>query len=280
MKQIRSFAVGACAGAALCASAGAQLHFGDIIIEVDAGAPGGSRVVTGTVDPDSGGVLPECVFPSIITAGDFALNPGFDSGLGVFPSSADLGFSIRRALRVWEGGTFDAIPDEWIDVTLGPIGPVSTPAADPASPILAIPNGVSVDGEFHVHYKFTLKAPLGPLGEIVPPDPGVYLLELELWIDPAIHQPSQPFWILFDHDEAPEALPEALEWVRANLAWCPDPFATCAADLSGDGTVDVFDLLAYLDLWFSGAAGADLDGTPGVDVFDLLMYLDAWFAGC
>jgi len=54
----------------------------------------------------------------------------------------------------------------------------------------------------------------------------------------------------------------------------------CAADRTGDGTADVFDLLDYLGLWFAGAAEADIDGAPGVDVFDLLAYLDLWFAGC
>ncbi len=51
----------------------------------------------------------------------------------------------------------------------------------------------------------------------------------------------------------------------------------CPCEYDGASGVDVFDLLAYLDLWFSSAAGADIDGTPGVDVFDLLAYLDCWF---
>jgi hypothetical protein len=56
------------------------------------------------------------------------------------------------------------------------------------------------------------------------------------------------------------------------------PGAQCACEFDGDaGQVNVFDLLAYLDLWFQDAAGADLDGDPGVDVFDLLFYLDCWF---
>ncbi len=56
----------------------------------------------------------------------------------------------------------------------------------------------------------------------------------------------------------------------------------CAADLDGTGGVDVFDLLAYLDLWFAADVAAERTGDdPAViDVFDLLVYLDAWFAGC
>ncbi len=56
---------------------------------------------------------------------------------------------------------------------------------------------------------------------------------------------------------------------------------TCAADLTNDGTVDVFDLLGYLDAWFAADPhAADLTGDGTVDVFDLLGYLDLWFAGC
>lgn len=54
----------------------------------------------------------------------------------------------------------------------------------------------------------------------------------------------------------------------------------CAADLTGDGAVTVFDLLAYLDLWFSASPAAERDGAPDINVFDLLAYLDGWFAGC
>jgi hypothetical protein len=54
---------------------------------------------------------------------------------------------------------------------------------------------------------------------------------------------------------------------------------SCPCELTGDApaSVNVFDLLAYLDLWFAGAPGADIDATPGVNVFDLLAYLDCWF---
>jgi hypothetical protein len=52
----------------------------------------------------------------------------------------------------------------------------------------------------------------------------------------------------------------------------------CPCELDGDDAqVNVFDLLAYLDLWFASDAAAEIDGTPGVDVFDLLAYLDCWF---
>jgi hypothetical protein len=51
----------------------------------------------------------------------------------------------------------------------------------------------------------------------------------------------------------------------------------CACEMDGSAGVDVFDLLAFLDLWFVSGAGADIDGAAGVDVFDLLFFLDCWF---
>jgi 6-phosphogluconolactonase (cycloisomerase 2 family) len=55
-----------------------------------------------------------------------------------------------------------------------------------------------------------------------------------------------------------------------------EPLCLCEFD-SDAAQVDVFDLLAYLDLWFVSAPAADVDGTAGVDVFDLLAFLDCWF---
>jgi hypothetical protein len=56
----------------------------------------------------------------------------------------------------------------------------------------------------------------------------------------------------------------------------PAPPCVCEAD-GAAAQVDVFDLLAYLDLWFVSAPGADIDAAAGVDVFDLLFFLDCWF---
>src|SRR5690606_3983061 len=51
----------------------------------------------------------------------------------------------------------------------------------------------------------------------------------------------------------------------------------CPCELDDAAGVDVFDLLAYLDLWFASDEAADLDGESGIDVFDLLAFLDCWF---
>lgn len=61
--------------------------------------------------------------------------------------------------------------------------------------------------------------------------------------------------------------------IVASSASCP-----CEAD-GNDAQVDVFDLLAYLDLWFVADPGAERtgDAPASVDVFDLLTFLDCWF---
>jgi hypothetical protein len=56
------------------------------------------------------------------------------------------------------------------------------------------------------------------------------------------------------------------------------PVAGCPCEFDNNtAQVNVFDLLAYLDLWFAGDEGAELDGQDGIDVFDLLGFLDCWF---
>lgn len=60
----------------------------------------------------------------------------------------------------------------------------------------------------------------------------------------------------------------------------PDRIILCEADLNADHTVDVFDLLIFLDEWFSGDPYADINNDNSIDVFDLLLFLDQWFAPC
>src|SRR5690606_21807273 len=56
------------------------------------------------------------------------------------------------------------------------------------------------------------------------------------------------------------------------------PAPSCGCEMTGDdpASVDVFDLLAYLDLWFEADAAAERTGDmpASVNVFELLDYLD------
>lgn len=51
------------------------------------------------------------------------------------------------------------------------------------------------------------------------------------------------------------------------------------ADLDHNGVIDLWDLMQYVDLWFTGSGRAEIEAPPHVDVFDLLAFLDCWFAG-
>lgn len=57
--------------------------------------------------------------------------------------------------------------------------------------------------------------------------------------------------------------------------------AGCAADITGDGNLNFFDLAAYLDLYNAGNPAADIAAPFGViNFFDLAAYLDLYNAGC
>lgn len=57
------------------------------------------------------------------------------------------------------------------------------------------------------------------------------------------------------------------------------PPSGSAADINGDGTLDIFDIFAYLDLFNSGDLGADFTSDGTLDVFDFFAFLDVFNAG-
>ena len=50
----------------------------------------------------------------------------------------------------------------------------------------------------------------------------------------------------------------------------------CPADINGDGTIDVADLLAMVEVWGQPSEVGDLDGDGTVAVSDLLILIEAW----
>ncbi|MCA9302712.1 MAG: hypothetical protein KC996_01170 [Phycisphaerales bacterium] len=58
------------------------------------------------------------------------------------------------------------------------------------------------------------------------------------------------------------------------------PSQECAADFTGDGLLDIFDVFAFLDLFNAGDLGADFTGDGSLDVFDVFAFLDLFNAGC
>ncbi len=59
--------------------------------------------------------------------------------------------------------------------------------------------------------------------------------------------------------------------------WAGD---ACAADMTGDGSVDADDFFAYLDLFAQGDTAADMTGDGSVDADDFFAYLDLFVQGC
>jgi hypothetical protein len=63
---------------------------------------------------------------------------------------------------------------------------------------------------------------------------------------------------------------------RYSAALTCDACGACPADLDGDGTVEVDDLLLVIGAWGQTAHPADLDGDGVVEVDDLLIVIGAW----
>jgi hypothetical protein len=55
---------------------------------------------------------------------------------------------------------------------------------------------------------------------------------------------------------------------------------TCLADVNGDQSLDVFDFLAFQDLFVAGSTLADINGDGTRDIFDFLAFQDRFATGC
>jgi hypothetical protein len=60
----------------------------------------------------------------------------------------------------------------------------------------------------------------------------------------------------------------------------PDECRFCPPDLDGNGTLDLFDFLAFTNLFNSGDAQADCTGDGVWDLFDFLCFVNAFNEGC
>lgn len=66
--------------------------------------------------------------------------------------------------------------------------------------------------------------------------------------------------------------------LRELIAYVNTQVTTCRADWDDDGTVNTFDIFAFLNSWFVG--DGDYNGASGSDVTDVFDFLNAWFTGC
>jgi len=234
-------------------------HAGDILL-----LNRGSTLVTGQVEQD--GALVEGTRVFLTEFGvfpNFTDEPGINSPVGEFVSGTTIGFTIRKALRKWDGSDFDGVPAERISMKLGPLGPISTPTSDVA--VTGFSTLVASNGEFHRHYGYTLGAPASD---------GVYLLELELWCGNAPIANSLPFWVVFGQNADPGDLDAAGAWVQANFV---NP---CRADFNGDGFLDFTDFDDFVAAFEAGSASADFNGDGFLDFTDFDDFVAAFEGGC
>ena len=203
----------------VCAPALAQLHAGDILMY---DSPVAERIITGMVDSASGqpGYNVRVFGAAFVDAPNFTSNPGLDTDIGAFPPNSQIGFTIRRALRRWDGAAFSEIPTERIQVKFGPLGPVISPTDD--TPVVGFSMSVNSQGQFHHHPGFTLLSPAGD---------GIYLLELELWSNVPGIGTSLPYWMVFNQNRPQSEEDDAFAWAVTNLVGCP-------ADVDGNGYVN------------------------------------------
>lgn len=234
-------------------------HAGDIYLE-----QAGGRIATGLVDDETGKIQRGVRVFGAELEELFTNEPGFDTAEGAFAPGSSIGFNIRRALRAWDGAAqgFAGIPVERIEVRLGPLGPVISPAGDLLTTGFSI--AVSPDGRWHHHLGYTLLSPAAA---------GIYLLELELWSSEGSVGASEPFWIVFNHGDSEDQHAAAIAWAQEHLV-------ACAVDLNRDGVVDFADYLEFLNRYEEQDLSVDFNGDGVVDFADYLEFLNRYEAGC
>ena len=237
-------------------------HQGDVLLSVVNGRiQTGAVLDDGVLDPD------ERVFISTLGVAfpDFADDPGFDNLPGTFPANTSVGFRLKAALRAWDGSAFAVIPDERIEVSFGPLGPVATPVSDETVDGFTI--RVGNNGQWHRHYEYVLASPA---------ETGVYLMEMTLTSTAAEIAESLPFWIVFNQNESQATVQAAAAWVTARKL--------CPADFNADGFLDFFDYDDFVNCFESGTCGdgrsADFNSDGFVDFFDYDDFVSAFETGC
>ncbi len=58
------------------------------------------------------------------------------------------------------------------------------------------------------------------------------------------------------------------------------PTGDCYADFNGDGVLDLFDFLGFVNEFNAGSDAADCDGDGDLSLFDFLCFVNAFNAGC
>lgn len=300
-------AVAALALGGLPAVAMAQLDPGDIRLDVENG-----QIVTSLIGEGGGAPVPQRVFlaeigveefePGDGTVGSggsevfqlinpdfsaFSTNtPGFDSPVGEFAAGTNVGFELTQPFSVFDQPSDSFVPSDdplsgttvesllvEFNLTL-----FQTNAAEPGIPVsTAFPGGglpVFSNGRFHRHFAFTL-LPINASETATLADPGVYALIVRMTSTDSAVEASEPIVLLFPFGVA-ETSQEFIDAQNAALALTSgDPL-----DFNGDGSVDIADLVGFLNDFFGAQADPALDfnGDGSIDIADVVEYLNAFFA--
>ncbi|MFI4914951.1 MAG: GC-type dockerin domain-anchored protein [Phycisphaerales bacterium JB060] len=243
---------------ASCAAATAQTHEGDIVITAQRGvietgySDAGTPVYGRRVFDTAFGKLP-----------NWTNDPGFDSPVDAFAPRASLGFDVLAPVLAWDGAAFTDIADSRILISKGPVS-ITTPLVGEQPGFVF--GQASTTGKFHHHLAYEL---------LDPASDGVYLLEMALWQEGGAVEGSAPFFLVFSQNASPDDLADAVAWVEATLIGAP-----CRADMDGDGSLTIFDFLAFQNLFDAGDLAADFDGDGSLTIFDFLVFQNEFDAGC
>ena len=194
---------------ALAVAGTAIAHEGDVGLTIIDG-----RIVTGIVDDGPGGefVIPgQRVFAAeMFEFGGriYADEPGLFAAPDEFPDS-QLGFNFASPVQRWDGSTFVSAAQTYT-LEFGPLSATSPLAG--GAPGFGI--GVGPAG-FDEHYDFYLNDP----------EPGVYLLALDLWSDDRSILGAATTYLVFDYDAAPGEHDRAIAYVEDVIIPAPASLA-------------------------------------------------------
>lgn len=199
--------------------------------------------------------------------------PGFNACLDTFETGSTVGFNLVDALRRWDGEDFDEVPaDETMFVSSGGGDPIfiETPldagGFAPGFGLALIPDS----GSMHTHVQYFLVSSDGE------PEPGVYLLTLEVTSTQPDLAPSDPLFIVFADGVSTEEFEAAEEFAQTLITNGCNP-----ADLAAPfGLLDGADVNAFITAFGSDAAPADLNGDGVADGADVNAFISAFGAGC
>lgn len=60
----------------------------------------------------------------------------------------------------------------------------------------------------------------------------------------------------------------------------PSPFVPGKADVDGNGSINVLDAIAFIDIWNAAGPAADFNADGSIKILDVIVFVMGWNAGC